>query len=175
MKRFGVINAKLSYAIATMGHDDLMIVTDAGLPFRHDERTIDLALAPNIPDMVTVLRAIRQELWVEKFAFIKEGHNPNIVKAVSEIFPDAERTFEPNDWFHHAVNEEAKWVIRTGAWTPWGNVALWSGIPVAEWMASTGAPPPAEWEQRLAKNREFGWQGVGHPLANSAEEGKWGK
>lgn len=161
MKRGGIINARLSYAIATMGHDDLMIVTDAGLPFTYDERTIDLALSPNVPDMVTVLRAIRQEMWVEKFAFIKEGKNPNLVDSVSALFPDAEKAFEPNDWFHHAVNHEAKWVVRTGAWTPWGNVALWSGIPVHDWMASTGADVPAEWEERLAKNREHGWSGVG--------------
>lgn len=165
MKRGGVIHTKLAHAIATMGHDDLMIVTDAGLPFKHDERTIDLALSPNVPDMVTVLSAIRQEMWVEKFAFIKEGQNPNIVGSVSALFPDAERDFKPNDWFHHAVDHEAKWVIRTGAWTPWGNVALWSGIPVDEWMRSTGAPVPAEWEERLRLNREFGNTGVGHVVS----------
>lgn len=170
MKRSGIIHARLSYAIATMGHDDLMIVTDAGLPFKHDERTIDLALSPNIPDMVTVLKAIRQELWVEKYAFIKEGQNPNIVRSVSEIFPDAERAFETNDWFHNAVNHEAKWVVRTGAWTPWGNVALWSGIPVSEWMASTGAPVPKEWDERLAKNLESGWTGVGHTVPGLPNE-----
>jgi D-ribose pyranose/furanose isomerase RbsD len=164
MKRGGIINAKLSFAIATMGHDDLMIFTDAGLPFKHDERTIDLALSPNVPDMVTVLTAIRQELWVEKFAFIKEGHNPNLVESVSKIFPDAERDFKPNDWFHQAVDHQAKWVIRTGAWTPWGNVALWSGIPVDEWMKSTGAEPPKEWDERLRLNREFGQEGVEHRI-----------
>lgn len=169
MKRSGIINARLSYAIATMGHDDLMIVTDAGLPFAHDQRTIDLALSPNVPDMVTVLTAIRQELWVEKYAFIKEGHNPTIINSVSALFPDAERAFEPNDWFHHAVNHEAKWVVRTGAWTPWGNVALWSGIPVSEWMSSTGAPVPKEWDERLAKNQEFGWAGVGHTVPGLPE------
>lgn len=164
MKRSGIINAKLSYAIASLGHDDLIIVTDAGLPFKYDDRTIDLALSPNVPDMVTVLKAIRQELWVEKFGFIKEGQNPNLVEAVSAIFPDAEKTFEPNDWFHHAVNHEAKWVIRTGAWTPWGNVALWSGIPVDEWMQTTGAPTPSEWNERLEKNKSHGWDGVGHSV-----------
>ncbi|MFW2514043.1 RbsD/FucU domain-containing protein [Demequina sp. SO4-13] len=160
MKRGGVIHDKLSYAIATMGHDDLMIVTDAGMPFKRDERTIDLALAPNVPDMFTVLRAIRQELWVEKFAFIEEGQNPNIVNGVTAILPDAESVLMPNDWFHDAVDNSAKWVVRSGAWTPWGNVALWSGIPVASWMDSTGAEPPEEWQERLDKNRRFGNEGV---------------
>ncbi|WP_159622057.1 RbsD/FucU domain-containing protein [Ruania rhizosphaerae] len=161
MKRRGVIHDKLSYALATMGHDDLLIVTDAGMPFkRDDERTIDLALAPDVPDIFTVLRAIRQDLWVEKFAFIAEGRNPNVVNGVSEIFPDAESTTMPNDWFHHAVDNTAKWVVRSGAWTPWGNVALWSGIPVAEWMSSTGAEPPQEWDERLRLNREHGNDGV---------------
>ncbi|GAA4289089.1 RbsD/FucU family protein [Georgenia daeguensis] len=160
MKRGRILNAKLSYAIATMGHDDLMLVTDAGLPFKHDERVIDLALSPDVPDLFSVLRAIRQEMWVEKLAFIKEGDNPNVVNGVKDIFPDAEATFEPNDWFHHAVDQEAKWVVRTGAWTPWGNVALWSGIPAVEWFRSTGAPPPAEWDERLERARQYGHVGV---------------
>ncbi len=161
MKRGGIIHAKLSYAIATMGHDDLMLVTDAGMPFKPDERTIDLAVAPDVPDVFSVLRAIRQELWVERYAFIEEGRNPNVVNGVAEIFPDAEQEFRPNDWFHDAVDNQAKWVVRTGAWTPWGNVALWSGIPFADWAQTTGAEPPEEWADKIAKNREFGQHGVG--------------
>jgi D-ribose pyranose/furanose isomerase RbsD len=162
MKRGGVLNMKLSAAIAAMGHDDIMLVCDAGLPLVYDGRVIDLALAPDVPDLFTVLRTIRQEMWVEKFAFIAEtaDFNPVVVNTVKEIFPDAAMATMPNEWFHQIAVNGAKYVVRTGAWRPWGNVALWSGIPVAEWFDVTGADIPADWRERYEKNRLYGKIGL---------------
>jgi hypothetical protein len=43
---------------------------------------------------------------------------------------------------------------------PWGNVALFSGIPVVEWFDATGAPVPEEWKERYEKNLEYGSEGL---------------
>jgi D-ribose pyranose/furanose isomerase RbsD len=163
MRRGRILNVKLTAAIAQMGHDDIMFVTDAGFPIRYpDDRVIDLAVVPNVPDLFTVLRGIRQEMWVEKFALIKEAerHNPKVTNGVKEIFPDAEATSMPNSWFHEEGYQGAKFIVRTGAWMPWGNVALFSGIPVVEWFGATGAPVPEEWEERHKKNLNFGKKGI---------------
>lgn len=162
MKRSGVINSRLAAAISMLGHDDLIIVTDAGFPITYDNRVIDLALIPGVPDLFTVLRAIRLELLVEKFAFIEEApiNNPFVVNNVKKIFPDAEDTTMPNSWFHEEGFRQAKYIVRTGAWTPWGNVALWSGIPVKEWFDTTEAPLPEEWKERYEKNEKYGDMGL---------------
>ncbi len=160
MKRFGVLNHQLATAIAKMGHDDIMIVCDAGFPIVYDgsDKVIDLALVPGVPALETVLRAVRQELLVERFAVIEgsQTNNPQVVQTASEIFPDALEGTRPNAWFHEEGYHTAKYIVRTGAWMPWGNVALWSGIPVEEWFAATNAPVPTEWQELHEKNREHG-------------------
>lgn len=52
MKRSKLINNELSYAIASMGHGDLMIVCDAGFPIPSSVWRIDLALIPDVPDQI---------------------------------------------------------------------------------------------------------------------------
>lgn len=159
MRRGGILNVQLVAAIAQMGHDDIMLVTDAGFPIEYpDARVIDLAVLPNVPDLMTVLRGIRQEMWVEKFALIEDAklNNPNVTNGVAAIFPDAEATTEPNSWFHGQGYQNAKFIVRTGAWMPWGNVALMSGIPVVEWFAATGAPVPKDWQERYDLNKKLG-------------------
>jgi D-ribose pyranose/furanose isomerase RbsD len=163
MRRDGILNVRLAAAIAQMGHDDIIFVTDAGFPIRYpDDRVIDLAVIPNVPDLFTVLRGIRQEMWVEKFALIEEAkkNNPNVTNGVKDIFPDAEATTMPNSWFHEEGYQTAKFIVRTGAWMPWGNVALFSGIPVVEWFDATGAPVPEEWKDRYEKNLKLGNEGL---------------
>ena len=162
MKRSGVLNVKLARAIAEMGHDDIMLVTDAGFQMAHDERVIDLALVPGVPDLLTVLGAIRGEMWVEAYAMIEDAkeNNPNAWNAVAGVFPDAEARTRPNAWFHGECYDTAKYIVRTGAWMPWGNVALVSGIPVEEWFGNTGAPVPESWRERHALNVKHGRDGL---------------
>jgi len=162
MRRGGVLNTRLLRAISEMGHDDILLVTDAGFPMAYEDRVIDLALVPNVPDLFTVLRAIRQEMWVEAFAMIEQSkeHNPVAWNGVRDIFPDAKAGTRPNSWFHEEGYRAAKYIVRTGAWMPWGNVALISGIPVQEWFANTGAPLPADWKERHDLNVRLGRQGL---------------
>jgi D-ribose pyranase len=162
MRRNGILNVKLSRAISEMGHDDILLVTDAGYPMAYDDRVIDLALCPGVPDLVTVLRAIRQEMWVEEYHMIEDAkeNNPNAWNGVAEVFPDAKASTRPNSWFHEDGYRGAKYIVRTGAWMPWGNVALVSGIPVQEWFNNTGAPVPESWTERHELNIKFGKTGV---------------
>ena len=163
MRRDGILNVDLAAAIAKMGHDDIMLVTDAGFPIHYpDDRVIDLAVVPNVPDLFTVLKGIRQEMWVEKFALIEETdqYNPNVKNGVAEIFPDAIATTMPNEWFHEDGYRQAKFFVRTGGWLPWGNVALFSGIPVIEWFGATGGPLPPDWQERYDLAKKHGQDGL---------------
>ena len=68
VNRSKLLNAQLSYAIASMGHGDLMIVCDAGFPIPSTAWRIDLAIVPDVPDLETVLQAIADNfitgVWV---------------------------------------------------------------------------------------------------------------
>lgn len=44
MKKSAVLNEHISKAIATIGHFDLLTITDAGMPIPNDHRRIDLAV-----------------------------------------------------------------------------------------------------------------------------------
>lgn len=162
MRRKGILNVKLSRAISEMGHDDIMLVVDAGFPMVYDDRVIDLALCPGVPDLRTVLTAIRQDMWVEAFYMIEEAkaNNPNAWGTTNDVFPDALPDTRPNSWFHEEGYHGAKYIVRTGGWMPWGNVALISGIPVKEWFDNTGGDVPESWTERHALNVKHGLTGV---------------
>ncbi|MEA2530532.1 MAG: D-ribose pyranase [Thermomicrobiales bacterium] len=129
MKKTGVLNHRLSEVIATMGHTDLLVVADAGLPIPPGVERIDLAVMPGLPPMLDVLRAIATELQVERILIASElvDRNPDLVTAISEIFPDLSVDHVSHVEFK-IRSTSAKAVVRTGEFTPYANVALISGV-----------------------------------------------
>ena len=65
MKRTRLINAPLSAAIARLGHTELLLIADAGLPIPDEPERIDLALVAGVPTVMQVLQAVFAELAVE--------------------------------------------------------------------------------------------------------------
>ena len=95
MNRNKLLNAQLSYAIASMGHGDLMIVCDAGFPIPSTAWRIDLAIVPDVPDLETVLQAIADNFIAERvgYADIMPDYNAPLLAKVKRLFADAE--FQP--------------------------------------------------------------------------------
>ena len=58
MKRDGIINAQLAYEIARLGHTDLVVVCDAGLPIPEGPAVVDLAFCLGVPSFGTVLSGL---------------------------------------------------------------------------------------------------------------------
>ena len=54
MKKTGLLNKDLSEVIAGMGHRDMLVIADAGLPIPPNVRRIDLAVSPNLPRFTTM-------------------------------------------------------------------------------------------------------------------------
>ena len=78
MKRWPILHPELCRALATMGHGDMFIVSDAGFPIPKDVWRIDLAIAPNLPDLYSVLDLVRAELIVEKIVYAAEVETNNV-------------------------------------------------------------------------------------------------
>lgn len=129
MKKIGVLQHRLSDVIATMGHGDLLVVADAGLPVPPGVERIDLAVTPGLPGMLDVTRAIAQELQVERLivATELEQRNPALANEIGALFPEAARASVPHDEFK-SVTARARAIVRTGECTPYANVILVSGV-----------------------------------------------
>jgi len=55
----------LAKAVASMGYQDILLVTNAGFPIPRDANRIDLAFYEGLPDVLDVLRVLRREVFVE--------------------------------------------------------------------------------------------------------------
>jgi D-ribose pyranose/furanose isomerase RbsD len=66
MKKTLLLNSVLSELIASLGHSDMVVIGDAGLPIPPEPRRIDLALCCGIPPFLETVRVIVSEMQVEK-------------------------------------------------------------------------------------------------------------
>lgn len=128
MKRSGVLHGELSEIIANLGHGQLLVIGDAGLPIPAGVRRIDLAVRPGLPAFLDVLAAVLAELPIESCAVASElfERNPDYYQRVAALV-DA-----PIERISHeelkAESQHAVAVIRTGEWTPYANVILRAGV-----------------------------------------------
>ena len=58
MKKTGIINAELMKQIAALGHMELFLIGDAGMPIPKGVPVIDLALCEGVPSFAAVLDAV---------------------------------------------------------------------------------------------------------------------
>ncbi len=128
MKRGGIINGQLAAALARLGHTDLIVICDAGLPIPPGPEVVDLALTFGVPDFETVLRVLLEELVVEASIVAEEVRqsNPHSHDFLMSCLPEPE--FIPHDAFKRLVGV-TRLVVRTGEATPYSNVILRCGVP----------------------------------------------
>ena len=123
MKKGPLLNAQLSALIARMGHGDMLVIGDAGLPVPPGVPCIDLAVSPGLPGIMPVLAAVLSELQVEE-AVIAEEASPTLAAAFRAQTPCEAIS-------HDALKElsaQARAVVRTGEFTPYANIVLKSGV-----------------------------------------------
>lgn len=156
MKRVGIMNKKLSEALASMGHGDTLIVCDAGFPIPEDAWRIDLALVQDVPDLQTVLSAIAKELIAERVMMAEElkEHNPVLYGKVAHLFDERDFEFIPHYQMLSEIPRQAKVIVRTGAFDPWGNIVLFSGVDAGEWFSKEGTIAPDYYRSRIARTED---------------------
>ncbi len=129
MKRKGILNDRLSLLFARLGHGDWVVVADCGLPIPDGVWRIDLALVPGIPSFADVVRAVAEEIAVQRVIVAAEmrAHSPSHLGLLRELFPSATVEEVPHAEFKE-LTKRARAVIRTGEATPYANVILESGV-----------------------------------------------
>jgi D-ribose pyranase len=151
MKRNGILNLGLNQAIAAMGHGDFMIVCDAGFPIPTQVPRVDLAIVADIPDLETVLTALSRDFIAEKLGYATEmaQNNPLLKEKVERIFAGAELVTFPHAQILSELAAKAKFIVRTGAFDPWGNIVLYSGVDVPKWFTKPGTLVPEYYASRM--------------------------
>ena len=129
MKRTMLLHAELSEVIARLGHGDLLVIGDAGLPIPDGPRRIDLAVSANVPRFIDVVSAVLAEMQVESAIVADElwPANPGIHAALRRQLGDTSVSTLPHEQFK-AATRHARAIVRTGEFTPYANVILRAGV-----------------------------------------------
>jgi D-ribose pyranase len=129
MKKRGILHAALADVVAGMGHGDLLVVGDAGLPVPAGVPCIDLAVRCGLPPMLEVVRAVAEELHVETLTLANEliERDHALPAALRQCFPQAHVRHIPHNDLKQ-MSERARAIVRTGECTPYANVVLTSGV-----------------------------------------------
>jgi D-ribose pyranase len=129
MKKTGILNANLSYLIAALGHKDLVMIGDAGMPIPAGVEIVDLALMKGVPTFKQTLEAVLKEMEVEYYFLADEmdEKNPVLKDFVGEKLPGIGHESMPHDALKQ-LSAQAKFAIRTGEFSPYANVILRAGV-----------------------------------------------
>ena len=127
MKKNGILNPQLNCVISEMGHRDMLIIADAGLPIPQEVERIDLTLKSGIPSFTEVLRAVLSELEVEEAYVAKEikEKNPQTLNLISSLIGEVK--FITHEELKE-LSKLARAIVRTGECSPYANIILISGV-----------------------------------------------
>lgn len=128
MKKSGILNRQLAGALAGLGHTDLVMICDAGLPIPAGIEAVDLAFRAGTPSFAEVLDGILDELVVEGATAAQEVslRNPAAAGLLHNHFRRLELI--PHEELKLRTRE-ARLVVRTGEAMPYSNVLLRCGVP----------------------------------------------
>jgi D-ribose pyranase len=129
MKRTTLLHAELSEIIARLGHGDLLVIGDAGLPIPDGPRRIDLAVSANVPRFEDVLAAVLAEMQVEGAVIADElaPANPAVHAELRRQLGDTPVATLSHEQFK-AATRGARAIVRTGEFSAYANVILRSGV-----------------------------------------------
>lgn len=137
MKKGVLLNANVASVIAKLGHTDHITLADAGLPIAQTTERIDLAITQGMPDFMSVLSVITQEMQVEKAILAEEIKtvNPLMEAAILAHLKQLELVqgnqielvYCSHEHFKK-ITHDSKAIIRTGECSPFANVILCSGV-----------------------------------------------
>lgn len=136
MKKSPLLNAKLSYCIASLGHFDEVTICDVGLPIPGQVERIDLALTHGVPTFIDTVTVVLSEMQItgvllaEEFKQISPELHQQLL-AVIEKEQSIDYKIDIQYISHQAFKDrtkQSKAVVRTGECTPYANVIFQSGV-----------------------------------------------
>lgn len=126
MKRGGLLNAQLNHAVSGLGHGDLVVVADCGLPIPSGVPVVDLALVHGVPRFVDVLDALLGDAVFQECIAATEAEGTDAGSWIDQRFPDR-RSVSHEEL--KVLSAGARLFVRTGEATAFANVVLVCGVP----------------------------------------------
>ena len=149
MKKGRILNKALNDAISSMGHGDFIIISDAGFPIPEEKR-VDLAIEKDVPGIVEILKLLTGDFIYERVIVAEEQveNNPELYGKIKTHCDRCGIETIPHAELIKIYPEKAKYIIRTGAFEPWGNIVLCSGIDAPLWFEKPGTKVPDYYRER---------------------------
>lgn len=116
-----------------MGHTDRICIGDCGLPVPEGPERIDLAVKFGLPSFMEVLKAVGDDMKIEKVVLAEEikEKSQDLLEEVTEYLKENGLEGTRIEFVPHSdlklMTKECKAVIRTGETTPYANIILQSG------------------------------------------------
>lgn len=124
-----ILNPGLLSLLARVRHTNALVIADRGFPFWPQIETVDISLADNLPTVLQVLTAVRQDFHAAS-AFMAheflERNSPEVRAAFAKALEGIPTTHEPHVEFKKRV-PGAIGLIRTGDTIQYANMILVSG------------------------------------------------
>lgn len=132
MKKTPLLNIALSRVVASLGHGEVLMIVDAGMPVPPGVELIDLALTRGVPDFITVLDTVLAEMQVESHVLADEifTQQPPALATLESLHASGalgQRRQLSHDELK-VLSRNAKAIVRTGECQPYSNIALVAGV-----------------------------------------------
>ena len=129
MLNTGILNPHILSLLARVRHTNALVIADRGFPSWPALETVDLSLVDDVPTVLQVLAAVRQNFNVVQAYMAREFLREN-TPATRALFAKGLRgvptTYEPHVQFKKRV-PGAIGLIRTGDTVQYANLVLISG------------------------------------------------
>lgn len=130
MNKHGILNSEICKVLADLGHTDMVVIADCGLPIPESVKKIDLALKIGTPGFIEVVELMTQYMQIEKATIAREihGRNPATYQKLQTTLGTAIPLEELSHEEFKRLTHKARAIIRTGEATPYANVILHAGV-----------------------------------------------
>ena len=129
MLRTGILNPHVNSLLARVRHTNTLVIADRGFPFWPGIETVDLSLVDDVPTVLQVLRAVRENFVISQAWMAEEfrqQNSPDVQSRFADALQGIGLAYEPHADFKRRV-PQAIGLIRTGDTIQYANIILESG------------------------------------------------
>jgi D-ribose pyranase len=126
MLRTGILNPAINSLLSRVRHTNTLVIADRGFPYWPQIETVDISLVDDIPRVIDVLHAIRQNFVMGRVFMAEEFLTANGATTRANLeheIAGVPLIFEPHVEFKKRVPGTIG-LIRTGDTVPYANVIL---------------------------------------------------
>ena len=126
MLKTGILNPGINSLLSRVRHTNTLVIADRGFPFWPQLEMIDISLVDDVPRVLDVLQAIRENFVIGR-AFMAEEfrreNSPDTLNQFFNVLNGVETSYEPHIDFKRRV-PQAIGLIRTGDTLQYSNIIL---------------------------------------------------